>query len=309
MEIIMKKTIKLVAALSILLTMCSCSALYSGGSRGAQRTAGSGTDGVFYGRETGTDKTYTGLEPLEKRVHDFSGMRTDRDKSTIEHSFGAAKNGAPHQISVGAQSRFDELGLDAVVYDNRTDEKKLYLTFDCGYENGQTKKILDVLRDKNVEAAFFCTLPDVKSSPELIARMINEGHIVGNHSVTHPDFSSISHEEMAAEVGGFDDYLREHFGYSSLYFRFPQGKYSDDAVEALNAMGYKCVFWSIAYYDWNLNEQPGVHKAVDTVIERLHPGAVLLLHSVSPDNAAALPEIIEKARALGYTFGSLTELE
>ena len=262
---------------------------------------------VFYGRNTGTDKTYTGFEPLAPAELAFSGMRTGLSRETIEHSFGVAKDEQPHAISVEAQRRFDENGLNAVVYDARAAGKTLYLTFDCGYENGYTEKILDTLREKNVKAAFFCTLPEMQQNPELIARMLQEGHIVGNHSVTHPDFSQLSHERMREEVKGFDDWLREHFGYSAQFFRFPMGKYSLDAVAALNAMGYRCVFWSLAYYDWDLDKQPGVDNAVETVVSRLHPGAVILLHSVSPDNAAALPEIIDAAREMGYTFRALNE--
>ncbi|MBQ6067131.1 MAG: polysaccharide deacetylase family protein [Clostridia bacterium] len=262
---------------------------------------------VFYGANTGTDRTLTGLEPLEPAELSIAAMRKGLSTETIDHSFGVAENERPHRISVEAQQRFDEEGLDAVVYDSRAAEKTLYLTFDCGYDNGQTGKILDTLKEKNVTAAFFCTLPELQATQELTARMIEEGHIVGNHSVTHPDFSALTHEQMRDEVKGFDDYLRQNFGYSAQFFRFPMGKYSMDAVAALNAMGYRCVFWSLAYYDWDLDKQPGVDNAIDTVVSRLHPGAVILLHAVSPDNAAALPRIIDKAREMGYTFRALNE--
>ena len=268
---------------------------------------GSGAGRVFYGENTGTNKTLTGLEPLEPAELSIAGMREGLSTEAIDHSFGVAENEQPHRISVEAQQRFDEEGLDAIVYDSRAVEKTLYLTFDCGYDNGQTDRILDTLKEKNVKAAFFCTLPELQATQELTARMIEEGHIVGNHSVTHPDFSSLTHEEMREEVKGFDDYLRHNFGYSAQFFRFPMGKYSMDAVAALNAMGYRCVFWSLAYYDWDLEKQPGVEKAIDTVVSRLHPGAVILLHAVSPDNAAALPEIIDRAREMGYEFRALNE--
>lgn len=262
---------------------------------------------VFYGKNTGTDRTYTGYEPLEPATFDVSTFPTGLSTETVEHSFGVAKDEAPHTISVTAQRIFNENRLDAIVYDNRATQKTLYLTFDCGYDNGQTEKILDTLREKDVKAAFFCTLPEMQSVPELTARMIKEGHIVGNHSVTHPDFSTLSHEQMVEEVKGFDDWLREHFGYSAQFFRFPMGKFSLDAVASLNAMHYRCVFWSLAYFDWDLDNQPGEEQAYETVISRLHPGAVILLHSVSPDNAAALPRIIDTAREMGYQFKALNE--
>lgn len=265
--------------------------------------------GCFYGKNTGTDKTFTGLEPLE--LSDFNNPSfvgsAEFSNKTIEHSYGVAKNEQPHDISINNQKFFDEKNFDAIAYDNKTDQKIVYLTFDCGYENGYTAKILDTLRDKGVKAAFFCTLPEMKENTDLIARMINEGHIVGNHSVTHPDFSSITRQQMYDEVKNFDDYLRENFGYSAQYFRYPQGKYSENSLDMLNEMGYTCVFWSLAYADWDLSNQKGASYALETVISRIHPGAVILLHSVSPDNANALSDIIDTARRMGYEFRTLPE--
>ena len=264
----------------------------------------------FYGEKTGTEKTFTGFEPLGKI--DFSSI-VFSDKSLfsgemISHSYGVATEEKPHSISVGYQKLFDEKLFDAICYDSRTEQKVLYLTFDCGYENGYTSKILDVLKEKDVKAAFFCTLPQMKDNKELIARMITEGHIVGNHSVTHPNFSTLSEEKIVEEIKGFDDYIRENFGYSSFYFRFPEGKYSERALSVINDLGYKCVFWSLAYADWDTSAQKGAMHAYETVISRLHPGAVILLHSVSSDNAEALADIIDTARLRGYEFCSLENL-
>lgn len=271
------------------------------------------TDGrrSFYGERDENAKTFTGLKSLP--LNTFPSVRFENTKNlsvkTINHSFGVAKGGKPHQISVNNQKFFDDGKYDAVCLDEKTTEKVLYLTFDCGYENGYTAKILDTLRDKNVKAAFFCTMPEMAENHDIIARMINEGHTVGNHSVHHPDFSSLSREKMYEEVKGFDDYIREHFGYSSLYFRYPQGKYSESSLDLLNSMGYKCVFWSLAYADWDLKAQKGGAYAKETVVSRLHPGAVILLHAVSPDNAAALGDIIDEAREQGYRFLSLDEMK
>ena len=184
-------------------------------------------------------------------------------------------------------------------------EKVLYLTFDCGYENGCTEKILDVLKEKKVPAAFFVTLPYLKSAPETTARMILEGHVVGNHSDTHPNFSTITRTQMAKEIENVENYLRTHFGYSSCYFRFPQGAYSESALDLVNNAGYKSVFWSSAYADWDTNNLKGKDYAFNTVTSRLHPGCVLLLHAVSQDNADALGEIIDYARGQGYEFRQL----
>lgn len=268
------------------------------------------SDRCFYGENTGTSLTATGLEPLAKVDYKLSDSFNSAGYSTemISHSYGVAQNETAHTISVTNQKMFDEKGYDAVCLDTKSDEKVLYLTFDCGYENGYTGKILDVLKDKNVPAAFFCTLPQMKDNHEIIARMINEGHIVGNHSVTHPDFSTLSASEIVDEIKGFDDYIRENFGYSALYFRYPQGKYSEKSMRAVNELGFKCVFWSLAYADWDLDNQKGAEFALDTVMSRIHPGAVILLHAVSPDNANALSDIIDTARSKGYIFKSLDEM-
>ena len=266
--------------------------------------------GCFYGEDTGTSQTLTGFSPLPPNPFDGALDPPERtfSKKTLEHGFGVAKNGQPHEISLSNQRFFDENGFNAVCLDLKTEESVLYLTFDCGYENGYTSKILDTLRDKDVKAAFFCTLPQMKENRPLIARMIKEGHIVGNHSVTHPDFSRLSREQMLEEVKGFDDDLRLNFGYSALYFRFPEGKYSEDSLDMLGRMGYRCVFWSLAYVDWQTDSQKGAEYAVQTILDRLHPGAVILLHAVSKDNAEGLGDIIDGARKKGYVFRALSDL-
>lgn len=254
-------------------------------------------------------KTYTGREPLACVEFKVTDPENTRQLSTEKkgYGFGVAKDGQPNSISVNNQKYFDENNFNALCLDTVSTEKVLYLTFDCGYENGYTAKILDTLKEKGVTAAFFCTLPQVKQYPELISRMINEGHIVGNHSVTHPSFPTLTRTEMAQEIKGMDDYLRTNFGYSEPYFRFPMGEYSESALDLVGSLGYKCVFWSLAYSDWDLNNQKGADYAFDTVTARLHPGAVILLHAVSPDNSNALARIIDYARENGYVFKSLRD--
>ncbi len=259
---------------------------------------------AVYGKRTGTDKTYTGLEPLEERELPVVDPENVRGLSTeeIQHSYGVSTGGKPHEISVNNQSFYEKFGAMSL---DTSGEKVIYLTFDCGYENGCTEKILDVLKAKKVPAAFFVTLPHVKSCPELIARMINEGHTVGNHSVNHPNFSQISRTAMAEEIQVLDNYLRVKFGYSSPFFRFPEGACSESALDLVQNAGYKSVFWSSAYADWDVENPKGEQYAFDTVTSRLHPGCVLLLHAVSPDNAEALGDIIDYAIGEGYTFKSL----
>ncbi len=261
----------------------------------------------IYGKNTGTSKSYTGFEPLPKinfpvvDPDNLKGLSTE----TYNHSYGVSKNGIPHEISVNNQKFYEKYG--GICLDT-TGEKIIYLTFDCGYENGCTEKILNTLKEKEVTAAFFVTLSNVKQNPELIARMINDGHIVGNHSDTHPNFSKITRTQMAKEIENLDNYLREHFGYSSPFFRFPEGACSESALELVQSVGYTSVFWSSAYADWDISNPKGKQYAFDTVTSRLHPGCVLLLHAVSQDNADALGDIIDYAKAQGYEFKSLEQV-
>ncbi len=226
----------------------------------------------------------------------------------VQHSYGVAKDGKAHDTSVNFQAFFESKQYKAVCLDTKTQEKVLYLTFDCGWENGNTAKILDTLREKKVPATFFATLHHIKSEPALITRMIGEGHIVGNHSCSHPNFSTIKRDKMAQEIVDMDNYLRTHFGYTAPFFRFPEGAYNESALDLVQSLGYTSVFWSCAYADWDVEDQKGKDFAFQTVTARLHPGAIILLHSVSSDNAAAMGDIIDWAHGQGYTFRALTEL-
>ena len=258
---------------------------------------------------TGVTSALTGRKILPPATFKANDPNNSRSLSTkrIEHSYGVAKNSLPHQISVDNQKYFASTGYKAMCYDTNSAEKVLYLTFDCGWENGYTSKCLDVLKEKKVPAAFFCTLDHIESTPELIARMINEGHIVGNHSANHADFTEISRQKMADELLECDNYLRKNFGYATSFFRFPEGAYNENALELIDSMGYTSVFWSCAYADWDVNAAKGGDYAFETVTARLHPGAIILLHSVSPDNAEALGRIIDFARQNGYEFKALTD--
>ncbi len=258
--------------------------------------------------DTGRKATspYTGFEILPQISFEVPDPRNTRNLPTtkIEHSYGTSRYGVVHEISAGVQRFFESKNYKSVCYDT-SGKKALYLTFDCGWENGYTEKVLDVLEEKNVPAAFFCTLDHIRDEPELIGRMINNGHIVGNHSAKHKDFAQISRSEMANEILICDNYLRKNFGYTSPFFRFPEGSYNENALDLVQSMGYTSVFWSCSYADWDVNNTKGAEYAFETITSQLHPGAIILLHSVSPDNAAALGDIIEYARAQGYEFMSL----
>ena len=247
----------------------------------------------------------SGFSALPKVTYKVSDPNNSKGLSTkkVSHSHGPASGGVVHHTVLDVQKTFQKYGAFAV---DTSGEKVLYLTFDCGYEyENLTSKVLDILKEKGVTATFFCTLDHIKKETDLIARMIKEGHIVGNHSTTHPSFANISREKMAKEIEGTENYLRENFGYAAKYFRFPAGEYNESALELISSLGYSSVFWSVAYDDWDTSKVLGKDYAIEKVMSRLHPGAVILLHSVSRDNADALGEIIDRARAEGYRFESI----
>ncbi|WP_337099364.1 delta-lactam-biosynthetic de-N-acetylase [Paenibacillus sp. YIM B09110] len=190
-----------------------------------------------------------------------------------------------------------------------TTKKELYLTFDNGYENGYTPRILDILRDKKTPATFFVTGHYIKDQPELLKRMASEGHIIGNHSWSHPDMTTLSDEQIKSELDKVNVQVRELTGQKEMiYLRPPRGIFSERVLAVSKQVGYTNVFWSVAYKDWDVNAQRGRDYAYSSVIKQLHPGAIILLHSVSKDNTEALGGIIDEARRQGYEFKSLDEL-
>lgn len=190
------------------------------------------------------------------------------------------------------------------------DQPVIYLTFDAGYENGYTAQILDVLRSHKAPAAFFLVGNYLQQEPELVQRMLDEGHIVGNHTWSHPDIATVQTKEaLAQQLTKLEDLFREVTGQEmSKYYRPPQGKYSQDNLELAQSLGYTTVFWSLAYVDWYENDQPTRDQAFAKLIPRIHNGAVVLLHSTSRTNAEILDELLTAWEDLGYRFGTLDEL-
>ncbi len=189
-----------------------------------------------------------------------------------------------------------------------TKRNVIYLTFDEGYENGYTATILDVLRDNNVKAIFFITGPYLKSSQELVRRMVEEGHEVGNHTIHHPSLPGLEESDIEEEVLGLDRVFSEKFGKSMRFLRPPRGEYSERSLSITSKLGYRNLFWSFAYEDWYTDRHRGADYAYDIIMRNLHNGAVLLLHAVSRDNTEALDRIIKDAREKGYIFGEPEEL-
>lgn len=200
-------------------------------------------------------------------------------------------------------------------YVGDTSKKTIYLTFDAGYENGYTAEILDTLKKHDVPAAFFLVGTYISDNPEIVKRMASEGHIVGNHSMHHRDMSSVSDEavfqkELAEVETAYQSALGDGKKKAQMpkYYRPPEGRFSLQNLEMAKKLGYKTVFWSLAYVDWNVDGQPTREEALNTLMPRTHNGAVVLLHSTSKTNAKILGEFIERWKAEGYRFGTLDEL-
>ncbi len=257
------------------------------------------------------ENDYVTEKPLKQLKYEVKDAYNEReiDNGKTYYSFGKASDEKVHFISEYNQTKFDKMQLNVLAYDNRTARRNLYLTFDSGSsDTGYLEDILDTLKKKNVKAAFFLTGPCVSNNPRLVKRIVDEGHIIGNHSNTHPnDGSLLDRVTLAKEILYVENYLRENYGYSSKYFRFPEGIFSDNALELVNSVGYRTVFWSVAYNDWNKNAQIGKEKAFEEVKSQLFPGAVILLHTISKDNSLILEDLIDYAVENEYTFRTLDE--
>lgn len=191
-----------------------------------------------------------------------------------------------------------------------TAQKKLYLTFDAGYENGNTEPILDALKKHKVKATFFVVGHYLETAPELVERMVEEGHTVGNHTYHHYDMSKISDKaSFTEEIQSVEEKYQEITGKEMVkYYRPPQGKYSLENLNMAKELGYHTFFWSLAYVDWNQNAQPSHDDAFEKLMSRVHPGAIVLLHNTSSTNAEIMEELLTKWEAEGYSFGTLDEL-
>lgn len=204
----------------------------------------------------------------------------------------------------------DQLQKYDAAYLGSTSEKVLYLTFDAGYENGCTAQILDVLKKHNVPAAFFLVGNYIEKNADLVRRMVEEGHTVGNHTMHHYDMSKISDPAaFRKELEDLERLYQQTVGQSmAKYYRPPQGIYSEENLRQAKELGYRTVFWSLAYVDWKNDDQPTAQTAFNKLLPRTHPGAVVLLHSTSKTNAAILDELLSQWEEQGYRFAPISEL-
>jgi len=262
---------------------------------------------------TGNERNKVINETSPEDVKDLETVKkTDNeiiDNKEYDFGLSPSRNHMPPEIPKAMQEMFKK--YDAY-YLGDTTKKEIYLTFDEGYENGYTSQILDILKKKNVKAAFFVTRPYINQNKELIKRMVEEGHVVGNHSSTHPsmpskatDFNKFKKEFEDTELA-----FKEVTGQEMpKFFRPPMGKFSERSLYYTQKLGYKTVFWSFAHKDWLVNEQPPVEVTIERVMNRYHNGEIMLLHAVSKSNTEALETIIDKLHELGYEFKPLTELK
>ena len=244
-----------------------------------------------YSVPTYNEVSYTSYDELSSEAQNWGFVRKK----------GAAPDVDTKQVSM--------LGAYDGYYMDTSGKKVLYLTFDEGYENGYTSKILDVLAVNKVSAAFFVTGPYLEKQADLICRMRDEGHIIGNHTVNHINMANSDAETVKKELSDLDKMCSDLYGVKMEYVRPPEGTFSEKSLAISRDMGYKTILWSFAYCDWDVNKQQGAKYAYDSVVPYLHDGAIILLHAVSSDNAQALDDIIKYAKKEGYQFRSLRELE
>lgn len=248
----------------------------------------------------------TGIGFLEEQIHAYANSGPVAASAEGNWGLSFQEDGQPPV----ANATFEDLAQYDAFYAQDTDEKIMYLTFDCGYENGNTGIILDSLKKHGVSVTFFVVGTYIESEPELIKRMTEEGHTVGNHTWHHPDMSQIaSMDSFQKELKDVEDAYKEVTGKEmTKYYRPPQGKFSETNLQMAKELGYKTFFWSLAYVDWYDDNQPTKEEAFDKLLGRIHPGAIVLLHSTSDTNAAILDELLTKWEEMGYQIKPLAEL-
>lgn len=260
---------------------------------------------------------------LEESIHDeLSKADESMDDASMEESAAAAMStdfseigaldgtmqdgfpGGPVDAQnrpggpVSYQAKYEKYGAYFII----PDSEKIYLTFDEGYENGYTTRILDTLKEKKVKAVFFITYPYAQSEPALVKRMVDEGHTLGNHSTAHKVFPDMPLSEAADDIMKLHNYVKAQFGYEMFLFRPPEGKFSEQTLAMAQSLGYKTILWSFAYRDWDPKDQPLTIEATTTILGKAHPGEICLLHAVSKTNTEILGDVIDQMREKGFTF-------
>lgn len=240
-------------------------------------------------------------------VSEYTSGKVISNGSLREANWGLSFQ-ADGQTPVGNESK-ESLKQKNAYYVGDEQKNIIYLTFDAGYENGNMGQILDALKKHNVIATFFVVGNFVENNAELVKRMSDEGHNISNHSYTHPDMSSMDRASFEKELKNLEDAYRNITGKEVVkLYRPPMGKYSDTSLSYASDMGYKTIFWSLAYVDWYQDKQPAKEEAFSKLLTRIHPGAIVLLHSTSSTNAQILDELLTKWEEMGYEFGNLADI-
>ena len=236
------------------------------------------------------------------------GIDTNSSVSNQKIEWGIKRNDNHDQPDVGSKNRKILEENNGICLGN-AEEEIIYLTFDEGYEAGYTEEILKILKENDVKAAFFLTAHYVNTEEDLVKQMIDDGHIIGNHTVNHKSMPTLTEEEIKQEVMDLHQSVYEKFGYEMKYIRPPKGEFSEKTMQVTNSLGYKTVMWSFAYEDWNEEKQPDEEKAKEKILKNLHNGEIMLLHGNSKTNTNILDSIIKEAKNMGYEFKSLDEFE
>ncbi|MDO5127139.1 MAG: polysaccharide deacetylase family protein [Eubacteriales bacterium] len=256
--------------------------------------------------DSGNEKNKVSLERTLREKEAYYEYPNDKLSWWIKRDNHHGQSGCDDTLVIGEYGAYY---VDPTVADNTT-ESVIYLTFDCGYENGYTDAILDCLKSHDATACFFVTKTYIRDNAELVKRMKEEGHLVGNHTITHPSMPEKSYEEIIQEVDGCANYMKEVTGYEmDPYLRPPRGEYSARTLMLTHDLGFKTVFWSMAYKDYDVNDQPGADYVISHFRKYHHNGAIVLMHNVSVSNKEALDTVLTDLENEGYRFASLNELE
>lgn len=282
----MKKTICLALTALLLFGLCGCTVKVEQ-PKATENNTNSNTTGTTADQ---SDTTTPVADPV--------AGSNDLSREKVVWGPGNITNHQQPTDPVNLQKQYEKYGGNWLL----KNEKEICLTFDEGYENGYTPAILDTLKAKNVKAIFFVTYDFAKDNPKLIKRMIDEGHIVGNHTYRHYTMDEQTEDVQREEIEYLHKYLKDNFDYTMSYFRFPKGEFSQQALWVANDLGYKSIFWSYAYADWDPDAQPDKTTTLKAILDSTHPGEIMLLHAVSKTNAEILGDVIDGVKKQGYTF-------
>lgn len=278
----MKKILICILSFAVIFTACSMN-------NNSMESTTNNTD--TSATERSTNVAETSVEVTQVNVENYSSEK-------VVWGPGRGENHQRPTDPVELQKKYENLGASFIM----EDEKYICLTFDEGYENGYTPAILDTLKEKNVKAVFFVTYDFAKDNPDLIERMIDEGHVIGNHTYRHYTLDEVSSEVATEEIAFLHDYMKENFQYRMTLFRFPEGSFSEQTLAIADQLGYQSVFWSFAYADWDAQNPADPTEALKTITDNFHNGEIMLLHAVSSTNAEILGQVIDEAQKQGYTF-------